>query len=125
MDGKSSSVPQEFLDDPDLAMAVELVQESAYTAAELEAYDQYLDALRVEQTVRADSLVEGERIGIEKGERIGIEKGERIGDDKRARKVAKLMIRKGQPLEEIYEMTELSPEIVAELAQEIAEKADE
>jgi predicted transposase/invertase (TIGR01784 family) len=112
MDGKSLSVPQEFRDDPDLAMAVELVQESAYTEAELEAYDQYLDAVRVQQTVRADSLAEG------------IEKGERIGDNKRARKVAKLMIADGMTLEKVVKMTELSKEIVAELVKEVSRDTD-
>jgi hypothetical protein len=81
-------------------MAVELVQESAYTAAELEAYDQYLDALRVQQTLRADSFVEGK---VE---------------------VAKRMIRKNRPLEEVCEMTELSAEVVGDLVREISEDGE-
>jgi len=88
------SIPKEFEDNPDLAMAVELAQESAYTRAELDAYDHYLDAVRVEQTVRVDSYVEGEQ----------------SGSDKKAREVAKTLIADGMPLEKVCKITGLSPE---------------
>ena len=79
-----SSIPKEFQDNPDLAKAVELAQESAYTRAELEIYDYYLDAIRVERTVREDAKEEGEQIGIAKGEQIGIAKGEqKLKEEKR------------------------------------------
>ena len=90
------SIPQEFQDNPDLAMAVELAQESAYTPMELELYDQYLDAIRVEQTVRADSYVEGKQ------------------------EVAKRMIIDGMALQKVSQLTELSLEVVTKLAREIS-----
>jgi predicted transposase/invertase (TIGR01784 family) len=97
------SIPQEFQDNPDLAMAVELAQESAYTPSELEMYDRYLDAIRVEQTVRADSYVEGKTEGIIEGEAKG--KAE----------VAKQLIIDGIPLEKVCEITGLSLETVQKL----------
>jgi predicted transposase/invertase (TIGR01784 family) len=45
--------------------------------------------------------------------------GEQTGSDNRARKVARRMIRKGRPLEEICEMTELEMEIIQELVAEV------
>jgi predicted transposase/invertase (TIGR01784 family) len=118
------SIPQEFQDNPDLAMAVELAQESAYTPMELELYDQYLDAIRVEQTVRADSYgegrAEGEQIGLEKGEQIGLQKGKQIWGDKKAQEIAKELIVAGIPMETVSKTTKLSLDVVAELAREIS-----
>jgi hypothetical protein len=48
--------------------AMELAQESAYTPTELMAYDEYLDAIRVQQTVRADSFKEGQEEERKKSE---------------------------------------------------------
>lgn len=76
---QSTEVPEEILQDADIREAVECLQESAFTPAELEAYERYWDQVRVERTLLADSLAEGEQIGIEKGrqegEQIGLEKG--------------------------------------------------
>jgi predicted transposase/invertase (TIGR01784 family) len=95
-----SVIPEEFKDSPEVIKAIELAEESAYTPAELEAYDEYLDAIRVEQTVRQDSYEEGR----EEGEQIGISKGERLGLEKTAKK----MLAKGMSLQEVSELTGLS-----------------
>lgn len=92
-------IPQEFQDNPDIAKAVELTQESSYTPEELEAYDEYLDAIRVEQTVREDS----EQIGIAKGEQIGLEK------------TARKMLAKRMDIENVSELTGLSVEEIQSL----------
>jgi len=67
---KVVEVPQEFIDSPELSKAMELAQESSYTPAELEAYDKYWDAVRVEKTLTIDAFQEGrnaEKIAIAKG----------------------------------------------------------
>ncbi|MEI8296269.1 MAG: Rpn family recombination-promoting nuclease/putative transposase [Alphaproteobacteria bacterium] len=108
IDGPLLSIPQEFQDNPDIAKAVELTQESSYTKAELEAYDYYLDAVRVEQTIRVDSkrsgLEEGEQIGIAKGKAEGREEGEQIG----IRKTALNMLRGGMSIDSVSSFTGLS-----------------
>ena len=91
------SIPQEFQDDPDLAMAVELAQESAYSADELALYDQYLDAIRVEQTVRADSYEEGRE------------------EEKKA--MAYKMIAKGMKIKEVSELTGIAAEVIQKLGE--------
>ena len=67
---------QEMLDDellkelksvPEIAEALELTKESAYTKAELEAYDKYWDAIQTERTLIADA----EEKGIKKGIKVG------------------------------------------------------
>lgn len=98
-----SSIPQEFQDDPDLAQAVELAQESAYTPEELYWYDKYLDAVRVELTVREDAYVEGKA----EGEQVGLEKGKI--------EVAKELIADGMSLEKVCKITGLNLKIVREL----------
>jgi predicted transposase/invertase (TIGR01784 family) len=62
---------------PEIAQALELTKESAYTKAELEAYDKYWDSIRTEKTLIADAEAKGEIRGREEGEQIGIIK-ERI-----------------------------------------------
>jgi predicted transposase/invertase (TIGR01784 family) len=47
------------------------------------------------------------------------EKGREEGEQKKARVIAKRMIRKGDPLEDISDMTDLSLEILLQLAEEI------
>ena len=54
-----TKLPDEFKPIPELQEAAELSQESAYSPGELEAYDKYLDAVRVERTFIADALAKG------------------------------------------------------------------
>jgi predicted transposase/invertase (TIGR01784 family) len=61
-----TEIPSEFSAIPELCEAIELTQESSYTRGELEAYDQYWDAVSTEKTIKVDARAEGEQIGIEK-----------------------------------------------------------
>jgi len=60
---KLVDIPEEFMQDPNLSKAMELAQESSYSPAELEAYDHYWDAIRVEKTIKKDAKAEGIQIG--------------------------------------------------------------
>ena len=63
--------------------AVQYLEVSSYSKAELEAYDRYWDAIRTERTFIVDAeargRAEGEAIGLEKGEAKGRAEGEAIG----------------------------------------------
>ena len=107
INGPVLSIPQEFKDNPDIAMAIELTQESSYTAEELELYDEYLDAVRVAQTMKEDSYEEGEQIGIAKGEQIGIAKGEQKLEEEK-QNMARMMLQEGIEIETISKITGLS-----------------
>lgn len=65
------AVPEEFMQDPFLSKAVQLTQESSYSPGELDAYDNYWDAVSVYKTGVNDSY----RLGIAKGKKEGIAKG--------------------------------------------------
>ena len=73
---KTKTVSQELLDVPEIAEAVTLTEESAYTPGELEYYESYWDQVSREKTLLSGSyrkgLVEGEAKGIEIGEVRGI-----------------------------------------------------
>jgi predicted transposase/invertase (TIGR01784 family) len=79
-------IDQQLLDElnsvPEIAQALELTKESAYTKAELEAYDKYWDTIRTEKTLIVDAEAKGEKRGEQKGEQIGLQKGELIGLEK-------------------------------------------
>ena len=64
---KMVDVPQEFTDNPELSRAMELAQESSYTAEELDTYDKYWDAVRVEKTLTIDAFQEGKTEGKAEG----------------------------------------------------------
>jgi predicted transposase/invertase (TIGR01784 family) len=66
--GEQLEVPAEFRSVPEISKAVELTQESSYTPLELEAYDQYLDAIRTIKTIEVDSFIAGKAEGKAEGE---------------------------------------------------------
>ena len=61
----------DLLEVPEIREALEHIQVSAFTKAELETYDKYWDSIRSERSL----LEEAEPLGLEKGEQIGLEKG--------------------------------------------------
>lgn len=64
---KTQEVDVEFLNQPELSKALELSQESAYSKAELEAYDKYWDAISNQKTYIHDSFERGLQEGLERG----------------------------------------------------------
>lgn len=97
---KTTTVPQDLLDVPEIAEAVHLAEQAAYTESELNAYEAYWNAVSAEKTLMTGKFSEG----LVKGEAIGIKKGEAIG----IQKTAKTMRDKGFDLETISNVTGLS-----------------
>ena len=54
IDEKTRAAPQELLDNPEVAQALEIMEVAAYSDAELAAYDGYWDAVRVEATIMGE-----------------------------------------------------------------------
>lgn len=84
------------LDNPALRKALHVLDVMGFNTEEREAYESHLKWLMIE----ANTLKKYESIAV----------------DKNSREIARRMIKKGRPLEEICEMTELSIEIIQELA---------
>ena len=107
IDEHTRTVAKELLDIPEIAEAVALAQESAYSPGELEVYESYWDSVRREKTLILDSLAEGEARGESKGARLATEK------------IVKNLLVQQIQIEVIMHSTGLSRDDVQKIAQEL------
>lgn len=119
IDEKTKIVSQELLSVPEIAEAVALAEESAYTMGELEIYQSYWDQVRREKTLIADKYNQGKAEGRAEGEVIGETRGIAIGEAKTTEKIAIKMLKAGKSIEEISEMMGLFPEEIKQLKNKI------
>jgi len=89
LDANMRTVPEEWLQVPEIKQALDLAEEAAYTPDELEAYDHYWDAVSTERTLitgfyqsgrqkgRAEGRQEGRAEGRQEGRAEGRQEGER------------------------------------------------
>lgn len=108
---KTRDVPQELMDSPEIMKAVTVLEESAFTPAQLQGYEGFWDAIRVEKTIR----VSAEERGVEKGIEIGFEKGIEKGEMKKQMEIARKMKSEGFTVEMITNITSLSPDEINRL----------
>lgn len=105
---KSRTVEPELLAIPEIREAIELAEESAFTAAELDSYDKYWDAVRLEKSFFYGRYDEGLEAGLEKGEKIGIEKGV----ERTKLEIARNLIKKGFSIQDVQQYTDLSIDLL-------------
>ncbi len=109
----SEDLLKEMQEVPEIAQALEISKESAFTKDELEVYDKYWDMVRVERTLLYDSEQKGVERGIVIGEERGIVIGEERGELKKALETAQKLKAKGNySNKEIAEITGLSENVV-------------
>ena len=65
VDEKTTSISQELLDVPEIAQALELAEESAYTPGEMTLYESYWDQVSREKTLFSAKYAEGKAEGEE------------------------------------------------------------
>lgn len=99
--------PEELMSDSFVNKALSLLEESAYTDAELRAIDKYWDMVSREVTMVNSALSQGRA----EGRAEGLAEGER----KQALDTARQMKKDGLPLETIVKYTHLSEKDIAEL----------
>jgi predicted transposase/invertase (TIGR01784 family) len=111
------TIPEEFKDSPEVIKAMELAQESAYTKAELEVYDEYLDAIRVQQTIINDAYAKIAEAKEEAREETREEERKKNLEKNLQEKknMARKMLAKGLSIEDIEEFTDLPIEIIQSL----------
>ena len=95
-------VPQELLDNPEIKKAVTVLEESAFTPAQLQGYDDFWDAVRVEKTIRVSAE--------EKGRQEGREEGRAEGEKMKQIEIARNFKKLGVPTDTIIQGTGLSLE---------------
>lgn len=104
---QTSEVPAELLENAEISKALSIVEKSAFSDAQLYAYEQFWDAVYVEK-----ALIEG---GYEKGLAEGEEKGEAKGRTKERLANAKALLENNVPLEVIVKSLGLTDQEAAAL----------
>ena len=124
INSNTKDIPADLLNDPEIGKAVEELEISGFTDAELRAYDKFWDSVSVERTLLddryqkgkeegiAEGMEKGRAEGMEKGRAEGMEKGRAEGMEKgmsqRSLEIARKMLAKGLDDTTIMEMTGLS-----------------
>lgn len=106
INSKTVEVDSELLADPQISRAITAVRTSAYSEAELRAYDRFWDSIMRERTLVYDGVEEGR----ERGFAEGMEKGMAEGIEKGIAATAKKMKDIGMPVETIMQVTSLTKE---------------
>lgn len=75
IDDRTREVPADLLTNPDIKKAVDALEESAFTDAQLLGYEKFWDIISVEKTLYGS----GFRKGVEEGREAGIEEGRMEG----------------------------------------------
>ena len=105
---KTKDVSPDLLAIPEIKEAVALVQETAFTKSELQAYESYWDAVSVEKTLTAASYREGLAEGLAEGEARAEARGEaRLLNEKKC--IAKKLLVQGLSKDAIAHITGLTP----------------
>jgi predicted transposase/invertase (TIGR01784 family) len=107
IDEKTKKVSQELLDIPEIAEAIGLAEEAAYTEGELDVYESYWDSVSREKTLISDNFDKG--------------KAEGKAEEKAEGKVelAINMLKDDEPLDKIIRYTGLSEDAITKLKNEI------
>jgi predicted transposase/invertase (TIGR01784 family) len=103
-------IPQELMDVPEIAEAVEALKESSYSREELEKYEKYWDIVRTQRMFLKDALKKGWMQGVEEGKAEGKVEGKAEGEQLATLKIAKKLKDNGFPIDEISKLTGLGTE---------------
>jgi predicted transposase/invertase (TIGR01784 family) len=93
---KTTYVSKELLNVPEIAEAITLSKESAYTPSELIVYESYWDSVSREKTLISDKYAEGKAEGKAEGEEIA------------THRIAKSLLKRGIAIEFVMEDTGLT-----------------
>ena len=128
INSNTKKVPSDLLNDPEIGKAVEELEISGFTDAELRAYDKFWDSVSVERTLIDDSYQKGKVDGMEKGMKQGIaegmemgikqgmEKGKAEGKHEANTETAQRLLAMGLSAEEVAKATQLPLEIIKKLS---------
>ena len=94
INSNTKDIPADLLNDPEIGKAVEDLEVSGFTDAELRAYDKFWDSVSVERTLLDDRY----------------QKGIEEGMSQRSLEIARKMLAKGMDEASIMDMTGLTAE---------------
>ena len=99
----TKEIPADLLNDPEIGKAVEELEISGFTDAELWAYDKFWDSVSVERTLIDDSYQKGIEKGIEKSM------------NQRSLEIARKMLTQGMDEAMVMDMTGLTAEEIKQM----------
>ncbi|NCT56398.1 MAG: Rpn family recombination-promoting nuclease/putative transposase [Legionella sp.] len=111
VDEKTKSVSQDLLDVPEIAEALGLAEESAYTPGELSLYESYWDQVSREKTLLSGNYAKG----LAEGEAKGKAEGEELA----THRIAINMLTQGVSIEIVVRSTGLTREDVEKIQAKI------
>ena len=100
----------------EIGKAVEELEISGFSDAELRAYDKFWDSVSVERTLIDDSYQKGKEKGKEEGIAEGMEKGRAEGKHEANTETAQRLLAMGLSAEQVAKATQLSLEIIKNLS---------
>ena len=121
---RTEEAPAELLENPATAKALKLLEKSAYSEAQLIAYDRFWDAVYRERTFFDDGFkkgqIDGWEKGMEKGMAEGMEKGREAGILNEKKETVRRLSALGLTTEQMALGTGLSTAEVDRLLSELA-----
>jgi predicted transposase/invertase (TIGR01784 family) len=112
---RSNMIPQELMEVPEIAEAVEALKEASYSEAELQQYERYWDVLRTQQTFISDALRRGEIKGKIEGKTEGKTEGKIEGKIEEKQALALKLIHRGFSNTDIHDLTGLALDAIEAL----------
>ena len=103
INSNTKDIPADLLNDPEIGKAVEELEISGFTDAELRAYDKFWDSVSVERTLLDDRY----------------QKGKEEGMNQRSLEIAKKMLANGMDDASVMDMTGLTAEEIKLLKAEM------
>ena len=103
INSNTKDIPSDLLNDPEIGKAVEELEISGFSDAELWAYDKFWDSVSVERTLIDDSYQKGIEKGIEKSM------------NQRSLEIARKMLAKGMDEAMVMDMTGLTAEEIKQI----------
>lgn len=118
IDEKTRKAPEKLLANPETRKALDIIEKSAYTDAQMAGYDHFWEAVSWERTLVSAAMRRSEQAhkkGYEVGLKMGMEKGMEKGIMSERLRNAKVMKRMNAPLDTIIQVTGLSKEEIDRL----------
>ena len=112
INSNTKEIPADLLNDPEIGKAVEELEISGFSDAELRAYDKFWDSVSVERTLIDDSYQKGKEKGKEEGIAEGMEKGRAEGKHEANTETAQRLLVMGLSAEQVSKATQLPLEII-------------
>jgi len=111
----TAEVPAELLENPETSKALKILEKSAYTEAQLYAYERYWDAVYNERGAIRHGYNQGFNQGLAEGQKKGLVQGEKKGRAEEKLANARSLKENGVPTDVIAKSLGLTAEEIERL----------